>query len=57
MGTTTNPKNKYRCLQCEMTEDRCQCERFCCLCQSFMEVRLGQDGLYYCQACREACQY
>lgn len=57
MGTATDPKNKYRCLQCEMTEDRCSCEKYCCLCQSQMDVHLGQDGLYYCQACREACEY
>jgi len=57
MGSTSNPKNTYRCLQCEMTEDRCACEKYCCLCQSQMDVHLGQDGLYYCQPCREACEY
>jgi len=57
MGATTDHKDTYRCLQCEMTEDRCPCEKYCCLCQSQMDVHLGQDGLYYCQPCREACEY
>ena len=56
MSPTATPK-KYRCMQCEMTEDRCDCERYCCLCQSQMDVRLCEDGLYYCQPCREACDY
>jgi hypothetical protein len=56
MATATS-KSKYRCMQCEMTEDRCQCERYCCLCQAQMEVRLCQDGLYYCVPCRDACDY
>ena len=56
MATTTT-KKKYRCMQCEMTEDRCDCEKYCCLCQSLMEVRLCEDCLYYCKACREACGY
>jgi len=55
MATAT--KNKHRCMQCEMTEDRCQCERYCCLCQAQMDIRLCQDGLYYCQPCRDACDY
>jgi hypothetical protein len=54
---TTATKNKYRCMQCEMTEDRCACEKYCCLCESMLEVRLCQDGLYYCEPCREACDY
>jgi len=53
---TAAPK-KYRCMQCEMTEDRCDCEKYCCLCQSLMEIRLCEDGLYYCKPCREACNY
>jgi hypothetical protein len=44
-------------MQCEMTEDRCDCEKYCCLCQSLMEVRLCEDGLFYCKPCREACGY
>jgi hypothetical protein len=44
-------------MQCEMTEDRCDCEKYCCLCQSLVEVRLCEDSLYYCKPCREACNY
>jgi hypothetical protein len=54
---TTSTPRKYRCMQCEMTEDRCDCEKYCCLCQSLMEVRLCEDGLYYCKPCRDACGY
>jgi hypothetical protein len=45
------------CSQCEMSEQRCECEKYCCLCQSQIDIRLCQDGLYYCPACREACDY
>ena len=55
--STAPGKSKYRCMQCEMTEDRCQCERYCCLCQAQMTIRLCQDGLYYCEPCRDACDY
>ena len=48
---------KFLCMQCESAEARCACERYCCLCQSQLDVRLCQDGLYYCPACREACDY
>lgn len=44
-------------MTCEMIEDRCECEKYCCLCQSQMDVRLYKDGLWYCQPCREACGY
>ncbi len=54
---TTAPKTKYRCMQCEMSEERCECEKYCCLCQSQIDVRLCQDGLLYCPPCREACDY
>ena len=50
-------QEEYRCMQCEMTEERCDCEKYCCLCQSLMEIRLCEDGLYYCKPCREACDY
>jgi hypothetical protein len=57
MPTTADAKKKYRCFLCDATEQNCQCDRYCCLCQSMMEIHLGQDGLYYCQSCREACEY
>jgi hypothetical protein len=50
-------KTKTHCAQCEMTEDRCECEKYCVLCQSQLDVRLCTDGLYYCEPCREACEY
>ena len=55
--SSTTTKNKYRCMQCEMTEDRCDCERYCCLCQAQTTIRLCRDGLFYCEPCRDACDY
>jgi hypothetical protein len=48
---------KYKCAQCEQSEGSCECEKFCCLCQAVMDVRLCTDGLFYCEACRTACEY
>lgn len=48
---------KYRCAQCELPESSCECEKFCCLCQATMDIRLCEDGLMYCDACRRACDY
>ena len=45
----------YHCSVCDKTEDRCDCEKYCCLCQGEHQVRLCNDGLYYCLECREAC--
>lgn len=55
MATTT--KTKFRCMQCELTEEKCSCEKYCSLCQSELNVRLCHGGLYYCAPCREACDY
>ena len=46
---------QYKCSICDLEESRCECERYCCLCQGQHNVRLCQDGLYYCIDCREAC--
>ena len=46
---------EYVCSICEQPERRCQCTRYCCICQSLFEVRLCEDGVYYCAPCREAC--
>jgi hypothetical protein len=54
MATT---KVKVRCSQCEQIEERCECEKYCVFCQSQLAVRLCEDGLWYCAACREACDY
>lgn len=40
-----------------MADDQCECERYCCLCYSQLEIRMCFDGLFYCTACREACDY
>ena len=48
---------KYNCAQCEQPEENCQCEKYCCLCQSVIDIRLCGDGLMYCEPCRTACDY
>ena len=48
---------KYKCAQCEQPESACECEKFCCLCQAVIDVRLCNDGLMYCEPCRTACEY
>jgi len=45
----------FICAICDLTEKRCQCEKYCCLCQTQYEVRLCEDGSYYCSPCRESC--
>ena len=47
----------YICFTCEKEEARCVCDKFCSLCQGENNVRLCQDGLYYCLDCREACDF
>jgi hypothetical protein len=47
----------FVCMQCDQTEDKCNCGRYCCLCQGEHNVRLVQDGNYYCLDCREACDF
>jgi hypothetical protein len=48
---------KFRCGQCEMSEDQCECEKFCCLCSAQLDIRICADGLMYCEPCRNACEY
>ena len=48
---------KYVCAQCEKPEDNCSCQRYCVLCQGEHNVRLVQDGNFYCLDCREACDF
>jgi hypothetical protein len=50
-------KTKARCNQCDQVEERCECEKYCLFCQGQLNVRLCEDGLYYCDACREAAGY
>jgi hypothetical protein len=56
MSTGTS-RAKFRCAQCEMPEAECECDKYCCLCQTVLEVRICQDGLMYCEPCRNACDY
>ena len=56
MSTGTGPA-KYRCAQCEQPETQCECEKFCCLCQAVIDIRICDDGLMYCEPCRKACDY
>ena len=56
MSTGSSPA-KFRCAQCEMPENQCECDKYCCLCQTMLDVRLCQDGLLYCEPCRNACDY
>jgi hypothetical protein len=46
---------EFICSVCELPEKRCECEKYCVLCQSTYEARLCEDGQYYCPPCREAC--
>ena len=45
----------YKCGICDLEESRCLCDKFCCLCHGANNVRLCNDGLWYCIDCREAC--
>jgi len=56
MSTGTG-QAKSRCAQCEMPEGQCECDKYCCLCQTTLDVRICLDGLMYCEACRTACDY
>ena len=56
MSTGTGPA-RYKCAQCEQPEASCECEKFCCLCQSVIDARICNDGLMYCEPCRTACDY
>ena len=44
------------CSQCDKTESQCACEKYCAFCQSMENIRLCDDGMYYCPDCREACE-
>jgi len=48
---------KFKCLVCGQEEGSCQCDKYCALCQGGHDVRLCQDGQYYCLDCREACDF
>jgi hypothetical protein len=46
---------EFMCAICDQSERACTCNKYCMLCQSLYEVRLCEDGAYYCRPCREAC--
>lgn len=48
---------KFHCAQCEQAEGACECEKYCVLCQSVIDIRFCSDGLMYCEPCRKACDY
>jgi len=48
------PKD-YVCSICDQVERRCSCTKYCWLCRGQFDVRLCEDGQYYCRACRESC--
>jgi hypothetical protein len=56
-ATVAHMADKYKCMVCDQEESHCQCEKYCGLCQGAHDVRLCQDGMYYCLECREACDY
>ena len=43
------------CSQCDKAEEYCRCEKYCTICKGQLNVKLCEDGLYYCPDCREAC--
>jgi hypothetical protein len=47
----------FKCLTCFKEEAKCTCDRYCTLCMGEFDVRLCQDGIYYCRDCREACDF
>jgi hypothetical protein len=55
--STGSSSAKIHCAQCEQPEANCQCEKYCCLCQSVTDIRVCTDGLMYCEPCRKACDY
>ncbi|HEV2352419.1 MAG TPA: hypothetical protein VG028_21495 [Terriglobia bacterium] len=48
---------EFKCLVCDKPENQCTCNRYCALCHADYELRLTDDGQYYCRDCREACDY
>ena len=48
---------RFRCMVCDQVEETCDCHKYCALCQGSNQVRLCEDGQYYCLECREACDY
>lgn len=49
--------NRFRCGVCDQVEEKCQCEKYCYFCMGGNDVRLVENGCYFCLECREACEY
>ncbi len=47
---------RYMCAVCEQVEEKCECVKYCSLCQGYNLLRLCADGQWYCLECREACE-
>lgn len=47
----------FICVMCDKPEAECLCEKYCMLCKSNEGLRLCADGCYYCEPCREACDF
>ncbi len=43
------------CAQCDRHEWKCDCDRFCWMCNGQDNIKMGEDGRFYCPDCREAC--
>ncbi len=48
---------EFLCIVCGHMEKTCTCIKYCALCHADYELRLTEDGQYYCVDCREACGY
>lgn len=48
---------EFKCMVCDKPENQCTCNRYCALCHADYELRLTEDGQYYCRDCREACDF
>jgi len=42
---------------CDQVEEKCGCDKYCYLCLGENDVRLVENGCYYCLECREVCDY
>jgi hypothetical protein len=49
--------NRFLCSVCDLVEEKCLCQKYCYFCMGENDVRLVEDGFYYCQGCRECCDY
>ena len=48
-------RGPVQCMQCDKPERDCKCDKYCSICKGMSNIRLCEDGLYYCPECREAC--